>query len=91
MPRMRALSALWGEPITPAVTGTGEEGYTQEDVRTLIWGKGSRRSVPGPGREALKPGCVHWGCFSPARGHRQCLEVFFIVTTEEGALLAFGG
>lgn len=88
---MRTLSALRGAPIAPAVTGSGEEGCPREDVRMLSGGEDPQGLCLGPGREALKQGHVNWGCFSPARGHWQCLEILFIVTTGIGVLLASGG
>lgn len=67
---MRALPVLWGEPITPAVTGSGKEGcplgvYEDADLRegnqeVYAWAHGG---------EALKQGFATGGDFAPNRGH----------------------
>lgn len=65
---MTALSALWEEPFTPTVMGSEEERCPWEDVRMLIWGKGSRRSVSGPREGSPKAGVCQLGVFFPCQG-----------------------
>lgn len=65
---MRALSVLRGDPITPAVSGSREEGCPWEYMRMLIWGTGSSRSVPGSSEGSPKAAIFVLGVILPLPG-----------------------